>query len=235
MVLLDDNFSSIVAAVSEGRTIYDNIRKFFKYLMTTNSGELWVMIAAPLIGMPLPLMPLQILWMNLVTDGLPALALGVEPPERNAMKRPPVRANESIFANGAGIHMIWVGLLMAIVCLVPGWYLWRIEAVDGDGASRWQTFVFTVLTLSQMANVLAIRSGMDSLFKVGLWSNPPLVWAVLATIVLQFVLVYTPWLQRIFNLVPLALWDVVIAIALSSIVFWAVEIEKWIKRSHDTQ
>jgi Ca2+-transporting ATPase len=112
MVLLDDNFATVVAAVEEGRVIYDNVRKFIRYILTTNSGEIWVMLAAPLLGMPLPLLPLQILWMNLVTDGLPALALGVEPAEAELMRRPPYRPNENIFARGMGRHIIWVGLLM---------------------------------------------------------------------------------------------------------------------------
>jgi P-type Ca2+ transporter type 2C len=103
MVLQDDNFATIVAAVEEGRVIYDNIRKFIKFLMTTNSGELWVMLLSPLVGMPLPLLPLQILWINLVTDGLPALALGVEPAEHSIMQRPPIHPTPASLAVG------WVG------------------------------------------------------------------------------------------------------------------------------
>ncbi len=123
MVLMDDNFATIVAAVKEGRAIYDNIRKFIKYLMATNVGELTVMLLAPLFGMPLPLLPLQILWMNLVTDGLPGLALGFEPPEPNVMDRRPNRPNESIFARGLGTHIMWAGPLMGIIALVTGWAL----------------------------------------------------------------------------------------------------------------
>ena len=231
IVLLDDNFATIVAAVAEGRTIYDNIRKFIKYLMTTNSAELWVMLAAPFVGMPLPLLPLQILWMNLVTDGLPALALGVEPPERDVMRRPPVRASESIFAGGTGAHILWVGLLMAVVALVPGWAYWHFDGRGGSEGTRWQTMVFTILTLSQMAHVLAIRSGMDSLFKVGLWSNRPLLLAVLATLCFQLILIYVPFFQGIFDLAPLSALDLLLALVLSSVVFFAVEIEKWAYRS----
>ncbi|MBX7255901.1 MAG: cation-translocating P-type ATPase [Candidatus Hydrogenedentes bacterium] len=235
MILLDDNFATIVAAVAEGRTIYDNIRKFIKYLMTTNSGELWVMIAAPFLGMPLPLLPLQILWMNLVTDGLPALALGVEPPERNVMRRPPSKSGESIFAHGLGIHVVWVGLLMAVIALGAGWYYWSHEAAGSNGATRWQTMTFTILTLSQMAHVLAIRSGRDSLFTTGIWSNRSLMLAVTATVLLQCALIYVPFLQKVFAMVPLSAFDMAVALALSSVVFWAVEAEKFVLRRTASQ
>jgi Ca2+-transporting ATPase len=231
IVLLDDNFATIVATVAEGRTIYDNIRKFIKYLMTTNSAELWVMLTAPFLGMPLPLLPLQILWMNLVTDGLPALALGVEPPERDVMRRPPVGAKESIFAGGTGFHILWVGLLMGLVSLALGWFYWRLEGMEGSEETRWQTMVFTILTLSQMAHVLAIRTGMDSLFRVGLWSNRPLILAVLATFAFQLILLYTPFFQQIFGLVPLTVVDLLVALVSGAVVFFAVEAEKWFYRS----
>ena len=224
MVLRDDNFTTIVAAVEEGRVIYDNIRKFVKYLMSTNSGELWLMLAAPLIGMPLPLLPLQILWMNLVTDGLPALALGVEPPERNAMKRPPYRLSESIFGQGMGWHIIWVGLLMAVVSLGMGYWAWRA------GHEHWQSMVFTTLTLSQMGHVLAIRSDRESLFKRGVFSNMPLLIAVIITTGLQLALLYTPFLQSFFKTMPLSPFELVISLGLSSVIFWAVELEKMLKR-----
>jgi Ca2+-transporting ATPase len=231
MVLLDDNFATIVAAVAEGRTIYDNIRKFIKYLMTTNVGELWVMLAAPFLGMPLPLMPLQILWMNLVTDGLPALALGVEPAEADVMRRPPTRPNESIFAHGMGVHIVWVGLLMAVIALGAGYSYWRVEPSGYGEATRWQTMVFTVLTLSQMANVMAIRAGRASLFTAGIFTNRPLVLAVAATFLLQVAILYVPVVQTFFRTVALSVTDFLIALALSTIVFVAVEIEKWIARA----
>ena len=228
MVLLDDNFATIVAAVEEGRVIYDNVRKFIKYILATNSGEIWVMLAAPLLGMPLPLLPLQILWMNLVTDGLPALALGVEPPEYDAMRRPPYPPNETIFARGMGRHVIWVGVLMTVLSLGPGYWLWRA------GDSHWQTFLFTMLTLSQMAHVLAIRSERQSLFRIGLLSNRPLLGAVLLTVILQLVLIYLPAFQAFFKTKPLPWAYLVAALVLSSVVFIAVEIEKWIARHKET-
>ncbi|MBK5293620.1 MAG: cation-translocating P-type ATPase [Acidobacteriia bacterium] len=224
MVLLDDNFATIVDAVEEGRVIYDNVRKFIRYILTTNSGEIWLMLAAPLFQMPLPLLPLQILWINLVTDGLPALALGVEPPEPDTMRRPPYRPNENIFGRGLGRHVIWVGLLMGILSLAPGYWYWRA------GDPNWQTLVFTTLTLSQMAHVVAIRSERQSLFQMGLLSNKPLLGAVSLTVVLQLALVYVPFLQVFFKTNPLPLPDLALTIALSAVIFVAVEIEKWFAR-----
>lgn len=229
MVLLDDNFATIVAAAEEGRAIYDNIRKFFKYLMATNSGELMVMISAPFFGMPLPLLPLQILWMNLVTDGLPALALGVEPADSDIMKRPPYPSNESIFARGIGFHILWVGVLMAIICVGMGY--WGFSTNNPE----WQTMVFTTLTLTQMAHVLAIRSERKSLFTIGLMSNKPLLAAVMATILLQLVLIYVPFLQNIFKTVALGPVDLLVSLLLSTVIFFAVEFEKWLFRLRDAR
>ncbi len=226
MVLLDDNFATIVAAVREGRVIYDNIRKFIQYLMATNSSEIWVMFLAPLAGMPLPLLPLQILWINLVTDGLPALALAVEPAERDVMRRPPVPPRQSILAGGVGRHVLWVGLLIAALSLGPGYWRWSLN----DPA--WQTLIFTTLTFAQMANCLAIRSGRDSLFTVGVLSNLPLLGAVALTFLLQLAVVYTPYLQPVFGTVHLPLHWLVLTVLLSALVFFAVEMEKWVARKH---
>ncbi len=221
MVLLDDNFATIVAAVSEGRVIYDNIKKFIKYLMTSNSGEIWVMLLSPFIGMPLALLPLQILWINLVTDGFPALALGVEKAERNTMERPPYHPGESIFSGGIGVHILWVGLLMGLVPLATGYYYWS------KGLEQWQTILFTILTFSQLGHAIAIRSHQDSIFTIGFFSNKAMAGAFFLTFLLQVIVLYTP-LRSIFGLALLSLTDFLIAIFLSSIVFWAVEIEKFV-------
>jgi len=224
MVLLDDHFATIVAAVEEGRVIYDNIRKFIKYILTTNSGEIWLMLLAPFLGMPLPLLPLQILWMNLVTDGLPALALGVESPEPEAMRRPPRPPEESIFASGMGRHVIWVGLLMGLLALSVGYVYWRAND------PKWQTMVFTTITLSQMAHVMAIRSERLSLFRIGVLSNRPLAGAVALTVVLQLALVYVPFLQKIFKTADLPASDLFLSVAVPAVIFCAVEFEKWFVR-----
>jgi len=223
LVLLDDNFASIVAAVREGRRIFDNIRKFVRYAMTGNSGEIWTLFLAPLLGLPIPLLPLHILWVNLVTDGLPGLALAAEPAERNVMQRPPRPADESVFAGGLWQHTLWVGLLIAALCL--GIQAWALQA-----GQHWQTMVFTVLTLSQMAHVLAIRSETDSLFSQGLRSNLPLLGAVLSTFVLQLAVIYVPLLQPVFHTEALSLSELALCLACSSVVFVAVEIEKLLRR-----
>jgi Ca2+-transporting ATPase len=224
MILLDDNFATIVKAVKEGRRIFDNIRKFIKYTMTSNAGEIWTIFLAPFLGLPIPLLPIHILWINLVTDGLPGLALAAEPAEKGVMQRPPRHPQESIFAHGLGIDVIWVGLLMGAVSLFT--QAWSIKT----GHAHWQTMVFTVLCLSQMGNVLALRSEKESFFKIGLFSNKYMFGAVALTFALQMATVYVPALNPIFKTVPLTLNELVLTILLSSVVFVAVEIGKWIKR-----
>jgi Ca2+-transporting ATPase len=224
MILLDDNFATIVKAVKEGRRIYDNIRKFIKYLLTTNSGEIWTLFLAPFLGLPIPLLPIHILWINLVTDGLPALALSVEPEEGDVMKRPPRKPRESLFAHGLGIHAIWVGLLMGGVTL--SLQAWAIHIGD----AHWQTMVFTVLCLTQLGHVMAIRSEKESLFSQGILTNKPLFLSVFATMVLQLATVYVPFLNPIFKTQPLTPVELAFVLLLSSVVFIAVEIEKLIKR-----
>ena len=224
MILLDDNFATIVRAVREGRRIYDNIRRFVRYAVTTNSGEIWTMFLAPLCGLPIPLLPIQILWINLVTDGLPGLALTAEPEESNIMRRPPRPPQESIFARGLGVHVLWVGPLMA--GLVLGTQAWSLASAS----SHWQTMVFTVLCLSQLAHVLAIRSEHESLFSQGLFSNLPLLGAVALTFVLQMATIYVPALNHIFKTEPLSLAELAATLAIAALVFVAVEIEKWLKR-----
>jgi Ca2+-transporting ATPase len=224
MVLLDDNFATIVVAVREGRTIYENIRKFIKYTMSSNAGEIWVMLLAPFLGMPLPLLPLQILWVNLMTDGLPGLALTLEPAERETMQRPPHRLAEGIFGRGMGRGILWVGLLMGLISLGIGFWGWSMER------STWQTMVFTTLTLSQMGNALAIRSERDSLWALGLLSNKALLGAVLLTFVLQMAVVYLPFLQAFFKTVALSSGELAISLVLSTGVFWGLEAEKALRR-----
>jgi Ca2+-transporting ATPase len=220
MVLLDDNFATIVSAVSEGRVIYDNIRKFIKYTFTSNTGEIVTMLVAPFLGMPLPLLPIQILWINLVTDGLPGLALTVEPAEPGTMQRRPYPPGESIFGRGLGRDVIWVGLLMGLVSLGLGFWAWS------TGRPTWQTMVFTTLTLSQMGNALATRSERSSLFTIGLLSNKLMLAAVLLTFALQMMLVYLPFLQNIFELLPLPAGDLGISLAVSVLPFVAIELKK---------
>ena len=224
MILLDDNFATIVKAIRRGRRIFDNIRKFIKYTMTSNTGEIWTIFLAPFLGLPIPLLPIHILWINLVTDGLPGLALTAEPEEKGIMKRPPRHPKESIFAHSLGLDIIWVGLLMGGVSIFS--QAWAIKT----GHTSWQTMVFTVLCLSQMGNVLALRSEKESLFSLGLFSNIPLLGAILLTFTLQMAIIYVPFLNSIFKTQPLTLNELFLCLILSTIVFWGVEIVKWLRR-----
>lgn len=223
LILLDDNFATIVRAVREGRRIFDNIRKFIKYTMTSNSGEIWTILLAPILGLPVPLLPIHILWINMVTDGIPGLALAAEPEEKGLMKRPPRHPRESIFAHGLGTHIIWVGFLMGIISLFT--QVWGMST-----GRSWQTMVFTVLTLSQIGHAFAVRSDRESLFTQGLMSNLPLVGAGILTFVLQMATIYVPFFNAIFRTQPLTPGELIICLGLAAIVFTAVEIEKLVKR-----
>jgi len=224
LVLLDDNFATIVDAVREGRRIFDNIRKFIRFVMTGNSGEIWTIFLAPFLGLPIPLLPIQILWVNLVTDGLPGLALAVEPAEHGVMQRPPRPPQESVFAHGMWQHMIWVGLLIGGLSLLV--QAWAIH----DGSAHWQTMVFTVLTLAQLAHVMAIRSERDSLFSQGVASNPALLAAVVFTVGLQLAAIYVPFLNDVLGTAPLSAGELAWCFALATVVFVAVEVEKLLVR-----
>lgn len=224
MILLDDNFSTIVVAVMYGRKIFDNILKFIKYIMTGNSAEIWAIFLAPFFGLPIPLLAIHILWVNLITDGLPGLALASEPAESNIMKRPPRNPQQSVFAGGMAKHILWVGFLMGISTL--GIQAWAIDNAN----SHWQTIAFTFICFSQLGHVVAIRSERDSLFKIGLFSNKPLIAALLLSVALQMMIIYVPFLNVVFKTQPLNLYEMLITLLASSIVFWAVEIEKWINR-----
>ena len=223
LILLDDNFATIVKAVKEGRRIYDNIRKFVKYIMTCNGAEIWTIFLAPFLGLPSPLLPIHILWINLVTDGLPALAIANEKAESDIMQRPPRHPGESLFSRGVGYHILWVGLLMAAVTL--GTQAWSLH----HQLAHWQTMVFTVLAFSQLGHVLAVRSEQTFIFRLGIFSNLPLIGAVFLTFGLQLCLIYIPFLNNVFKTSPLTLRELGICIAASVIVFHAVELEKYIR------
>ncbi|MBL0740482.1 calcium-translocating P-type ATPase, PMCA-type [Chryseolinea lacunae] len=226
MILLDDNFATIVKAVKHGRRIFDNILKFIKYIMTGNSGEIWALFLAPLVGLPIPLLPIHILWMNLITDGLPGLALASEPSEPDIMNRPPRSPKENIFANGMGRHIIVFGFLMGAVTLA-------MEALAlHTGDMHWQTMTFTVLCFSQLGHVVAIRSEHSSIFRIGLLSNKPMLGALAITIGLQLAVIYVPFLNTIFKTQPLTFGELLLTLAVSSVVFLGVEVEKllWKKK-----
>jgi len=223
MILADDDFSTIVAAIEEGRRIYDNIRRFVRYLLTTNSAEIWVMVLAPFLGLPLPLIAIQILWINLVTDGLPALALGLERAEPDTMARPPRRPTDSILAGGLWQHALWVGLLMAAATLA-------VQATAIAAGAPWQTMTFTVLALLQLGHALAVRSERRSTFSLGLASNRVLAGVLVGTAVVQIAMAYVPAVARIFDLQPMSPAELALVLAVSPTAFVAVELEKWVGR-----
>lgn len=225
MVLLDDNFATIVSAVREGRRIYENIRKFIKYTMTSNFGEIVVMLMGPFVGLGLPLLPLQILWVNLVTDGLPGLALTQEPAEPDTMKRPPRDPKEQIFGRGLGIDILWIGALMGAVSLLVG--LW---AFNFDILSNWQTMIFTTLTISQMGNALASRSESQTLIEAGIFKNKMMIGAVLLTFVLQLGVIYLPFMQNIFGTKSLSLMELGVSFGASLLVLVVIDTVKVVRR-----
>ena len=225
MILLDDNFATIVNAVREGRRIYDNIRKFVKYIMTCNSAEIWTIFLAPLLGLPMPLLPIHILWINLVTDGLPGLALAKEKAESDLMMRPPRPSGESLFAGGIGFHIVWVGMFMAAITL--GIQAWALHV----NIEHWQTMVFTVLSFAQLAHVLAIRSDRQFLFQQGLFTNWLLIVAVCITVMLQLTVIYLPLANQVFRTQPLSVEELMVCLVGAAILFHAVELEKWLRRT----
>ena len=225
LILMEENFSTIVCAVKEGRIIYDNIRKFVRYMLTTNLGEIATMFFAIVFVLPLPLLPVQILWINLVTDGLPAVALGFEPAEGNVMERPPRKTNENILGKGLWQHVLWVGVFMGIITVS----LIAFFIGQGQEVSRVRTMAFTTLVFAQMAHVMAIRSETRSFFRIGFFSNYRLFISVVITILAQFCLVYLSPLQTVFYTVALTAGELVLCFALASLIFLAVEIEKWVR------
>ncbi|NDJ61973.1 MAG: HAD-IC family P-type ATPase, partial [Chloroflexi bacterium] len=294
MVLTDDNFASIVAAVEQGRTIYDNIRKFVLFLLSSNVGEILVMFVAIVVGLPLPLLAIQILWVNLVTDGLPAIALGFDPAEPGVMKRAPRPTDESIFAHGVGRKILWRAPLLALMTLLGLIYGhaahnldpfsptrglellprteivelvgedlipadWdalseddRITLIAGDGSGESEaggleegreseilaqaeriprTIAFTVLALGQIFHVMVIHAGeRESFFRVWFSKNRFMLWAVIGTFALQAAVIYVPFLQFTFETYPIPLLELLVTIALASVIFFVVEIEHLLMR-----
>jgi len=224
MVLLDDNFATIVSAVKEGRTIYDNIRKFVRFSVAGNIGKVLVMLLAPFLGKPIPLLPLQLLWLNLLTDGLLGLGMGVEAPEKDTMKRPPYSPKEGVFSRGAGLQVLWVGALIGALALGLGaWYYFT-------GREEWQTMVFTFLAFVQVFQAWASRSGRESAFSMPVMSNPLLFWMMLVVTALQLAVIYIPPAAEFFSVKPLGVVDLLIAIAAGFVVLVVMEIEKRIRK-----
>ncbi|WP_339264329.1 calcium-translocating P-type ATPase, SERCA-type [Geobacillus sp. FSL K6-3411] len=213
LVLLDDNFATIQAAIEEGRNIYENIRKFIRYLLASNVGEILVMLFAMLLALPLPLVPIQILWVNLVTDGLPAMALGLDRPEENVMKRPPRRPDEGVFARGLGWKIISRGFLIGLVTLAA--FMTAYER-SGHELAYAQTAAFATLVLAQLVHVFDCRCER-SIFDRNPLGNGYLVAAVIVSLLLLFVVIYYPPLQTVFHTEPLAALDWLLIVGLSAL------------------
>ncbi len=217
IILADDDFSTIVRAIYEGRAIYDNIRKFIRYLLGCNIGEVLVMFVSSLLGLPLPMLPIQILWVNLVTDGLPAMALGLEPPEPGIMKRKPRSRDESIFSHrlgwtiaGRGFYITAITLLAFIIGLI--YCRWNMLEIDTA-----RTMAFTTLVFAQLFYVFECRSEKYSPFELGMLGNKFLLYAVGCSILMHLAVIYLPVMQKIFNTVGLELWQWGVILILSGI------------------
>jgi len=231
MVVTDDNFASIVAAVEEGRGIYDNIKKCVHYLLSCNAGEIMVMFCASLIGWPLPLLPIQILWINLVTDGLPALGLGVDPADRDVMTRPARKANEPVVTRQAAILMLAQGAFIAVCTLLAFWF---VLSAEHESLIRARTAAFIVLSCTQLFHVFNCRSQRESIFKLGFFTNNKLVVAVLISFVLQIAAVSLPFCRTVFKVQALSSFDWLLVVFISSLPLWAMEAYKIFLRSRRT-
>jgi Ca2+-transporting ATPase len=230
MILLDDNFATIVAATEEGRVVYDNIRRFIKYILGSNIGEVLVIASAPLLGLGgVPLSPLQILWMNLVTDGLPALALALEPAEPNVMQRPPYDPRESIFSRGLGWYMVRIGIIFAILTIALMVWSYNYDKLDGN-PDRWKTMVFTTLCLAQMGHALAVRSDTRLTIQMNPFSNLYVLGAVTLTTILQLLLIYVEPLRNFFNTQLISPAELAICFGFSMLMFVWIELEKLVQR-----
>ncbi|MBT0664608.1 cation-translocating P-type ATPase [Geobacter pelophilus] len=223
MVLLDDNFATIVGAIEEGRRIYRNILRFIVYSLTSNAGTIWLVFLAPVLGLPLPLLPVQILWLNLLCDSLPGLALTAEPATENLMRQPPIPRNEGIFSCGRGRWIILNGLVLGIT----GLCLQKYGIATG---LPWQSMVFTYLILSRMAMALQVRSRHESLLKIGIFSNKPLIAAIAATVMLQLVVIYLPFMQEIFRTEALDWRALAAVLAGATLILVTGELAKLVQR-----
>jgi len=229
MIITDDNFASIVAAVEEGRAIYDNIKKFVHYLLSCNLAEIMVMFVTSLVGWPVPLLPIQILWVNLVTDSLPALGLGFDPPDKDIMRRPPRKPNEPIIDRNRGALMSLQGLFIALCSLFAFTYVLFVEK---EGLGRARTAAFIVLSVSELFHALNSRHQMKSIFELGFFTNLKLIYALLISLSLQLSVVYIPFMQKIFKTESLTAFDWVLVIILSSLPLWAMELVKWLNKKY---
>ena len=227
MVLTDDNYASIVSAIEEGRTIYANIRKFVFYLISCNIGEVLLIFCAMLAGLPLPLRPIQLLWLNLVTDGAPALALGVERGDPDVMKRRPRPVGEPVINREMQVGVLVQAIVMTAAVMLS--FLYGLRAYP-DNLAEAQTVTFATLIMSELLRAFTSRSERHSIFSIGVFSNRAMVWAVGSSFVLLLAVIYVPFLDPIFQTVPLTLRDWLVITPLMLMAATAAEITKWFVR-----
>jgi Ca2+-transporting ATPase len=237
MVLADDNFASIVAAVEEGRAIYDNIKKYLVYLISCNIAEILILGGSFFIGLPLPLVAIQILWVNLTTDGLPALALGVDPPDPDIMRRPPRDPQESVF--NRRIMMLMAVMALNITFVIIPLFYWYLKsggyyaagvsaAMKEEILLKGQTIVLAMMVFFELVNAYNNRSDRHSLFKVGFFKNRWLNWAILSSVVLAIIVIQVPALDPVFHTSILNTKDWIVVTLAALTIFPVVEITKWI-------
>lgn len=223
MVLLDDNFATIVSAVEEGRTIYDNIRKFILFSVAGNTGKILVVLLLPFLGLPIPLTPLQLLWLNLLTDGLLGLGMGVERPEPDVMKRAPIASDSQIFDRRSIYYLLFAGLLIGASCMAVTFFAWR-------SGGPWQTVLFASLAFAQVAQAMALRSFRSSFSSMGLFTNPMLLAMSASVVLLQGAVIYMPVMQGMFRTIPLVDGDLLLVFLPALAVFALLEGEKLVGR-----
>ena len=227
MIVTDDNFASIVSAVEEGRGIYDNIKKFIHYLLSCNAGEIFTMFVASLVGWPVPLFPIQILWVNLVTDGLPALALGMDPVAPDIMNRPPRRKDEPVISRRRAGLILAQGAFIGACALGAFAFVLFVEHED---LARARTAALFALASSQLFHSLNCRSQRESLFKLGIFTNMKLIAAAGISLALQIAIIYIPFTQKVFKVEPLSPLDLAMVLVVSSFPLWMMELVKAIGR-----
>jgi Ca2+-transporting ATPase len=226
MILLDDNFATIVKAVREGRRIYENIRKFILYILSCNLGEILTIFFAPIFGFAIPLLPIHILWINLVTDGLPGIALVSEPAEKDIMNRPPRPPKQNLFAEGLISRIVLAGTVMAVAAIFIQW--WAVE--QGYNVRTQQTMVFTTLCFVQLGNALSVRSVYQSIFSSNIFSNRGMWLAIILTIILQLCLVYIPFLQGVFKTASIEWSAMLIILGVTLVCVLCIELIKFLNR-----